>query len=390
MRISISTSSISRKAGGLGPVVWALANEYSYIGQDVGLFSLWDAHVEEDCGEPDQRQNVFRRFGPLGLGYSFPLRRALINNHADIYHAHGVWMYPTCASRRAAILRSSPLIISPHGMLDSWALANSKWRKKIVAKLYANANLRSAACIHALCESEYQSIRCYGLRNPVAIIPNGIDLPQQGAKLRPPWDNRLASDRKVMLFLGRIHPKKGLPNLIDAWAQLKVGNNALVQKWVLAIAGWSQGGHEEQLKKMVSDNGLGDDVTFLGPVFDDRKRACLKNARAFVLPSVSEGMPMSVLEAWSHGLPVMMTAQCNIPEGFGAGAAIEIRPEVESIKHGLARLLSVSDAERREMGLRGRSLIACRFSWPQIAAQMIDVYKWCINGGTPPSCVILD
>jgi glycosyltransferase involved in cell wall biosynthesis len=193
-----------------------------------------------------------------------------------------------------------------------------------------------------------------------------------------------------MLFLGRIHPKKGLPNLIDAWARLKAKSRALADEWALVIAGWSQGGHEEQLKKMVAEKGLGRDVLFLGPVYDKDKEACLRNADAFVLPSFSEGLPMSVLEAWSYGFPVIITAECNLPEGFAAGAAVEIRPQVDSIADGLERLLAMSEADRRQMGCTSRSLVAARFSWPKIAAEMIEVYRWVLGEGPKPDCVRLD
>lgn len=127
-----------------------------------------------------------------------------------------------------------------------------------------------------------------------------------------------------------------------------------------------------------------------GPVFDDAKKACFQNADAFVLPSFSEGLPMSILEAWSYLLPVLMTAECNIPEGFQAGAAVEVRPEVGSVADGLRSFLSLSAAERKNMGLRGRSLVEAKFSWPQIAGQMLEVYKWVLGQGPQPDCVRLN
>jgi poly(glycerol-phosphate) alpha-glucosyltransferase len=201
---------------------------------------------------------------------------------------------------------------------------------------------------------------------------------------------RLPPAEESCCFLGRIHPKKGLPNLIEAWARLQAENKALADEWALVVAGWSQGGHEDELKKVLSRRGLGQDVVFLGPAFDDVKRACLQNADAFILPSFSEGLPMSVLEAWSYGLPIVMTGECNLPEGFAADAAIEIRPQVDSIADGLERLLSLPDAERRQMGSNGRDFVASKFAWPKIAAQMLEVYKWVLGEGPQPACVRLD
>jgi poly(glycerol-phosphate) alpha-glucosyltransferase len=269
-------------------------------------------------------------------------------------------------------------------MLDPWALNHSKWKKRIVGLLYADKYLCSAACIHALCESEYESIRKYGLKNPVAVIPNGIDLPKQQAKLEAPWQELTASKKKVMLFLGRIHPKKGLCNLIKAWSKIAFSD------WVLVIAGWSQIGHEEELKEQVAEYGLDKDIVFLGSAYGDKRAACLQNANAFVLPLFSEGLPMSVLEAWAYGLPVIMTKECNIPEGFESNAAIEIWPDVESIYEKLCSFMNLSDSQRNDLGQKGPKLVENKFTWPRIASQMNDVYKWVLGQGDKPECVRLD
>ena len=118
------------------------------------------------------------------------------------------------------------------------------------------------------------------------------------------------------------------------------------------------------------------------------KAASLACADAFVLPSLSEGLPVAVLEAWSYGLPVLMTEACNLPEGFAAGAALPIGTDRAGIAAGLRRLFALSDAERRDMGARGRALVRERFTWASVGAQMAAVYQWVLGGGPPPSCVL--
>jgi poly(glycerol-phosphate) alpha-glucosyltransferase len=276
-------------------------------------------------------------------------------------------------------------------MLDPWALENSAWKKKIAGLLYENRNLRSAACIHALCESEYQSIRAYGLTNPVCIIPNGIDLPDLLAgQIVPPWNSQIGADKNVMLFLGRIHPKKGLENLIRAWGILKGRKLKELEQWHLVVAGWSQGGHENDLQRLTNEMNLRADVSFAGPLYDTAKDAALRAAKAFILPSFSEGLPMAVLEAWAYGLPVIMTRECNIPEGFDAGAALNIRADVESITDGLKNLLDLPKGTREQMGRNGLELVRTQYSWPKIASQMVDVYKWVLGQGNKPDCVRLN
>ena len=390
VNILMVTASMSRNSGGIFHSVRSLSHQLA-VTCIVKVVSLRDRFsvADVDTWRPLSPE-PFDPVGPRQWGYSPALRKRIRRDGANIVHACGLWMYPSYAAASACRRKKLPLVISPHGMLDPWALKNSAWKKKIAGWLFENRNFRFASCIHALCESEYESIRRYGLKNPIAIIPNGIDLPQEGSKLPAPWVNSISLGRKIMLFLGRLHPKKGLSNLIEAWAQLKVKDKALADEWRLVIAGWSQGGHEEQLKKTVAEKELEHDVIFLGPVFDDTKRACFQNADTFILPSFSEGLPMCILEAWSYGLPVIMTGECNIPEGFQAGAAIVIQPQTDSVTEGLGKLLSMSDADRRQMGWNGRNLVASKFSWPTIAAQMIDVYQWCLGQGPQPNCVRLN
>lgn len=391
MRLGVCTSSISRKAGGLFHSVRRLTQATSVLRVDCTVFSFRDEHAAEDVREwAPLSPRIFAPHGPAFFPFSWTMRDAMFKSAPDILHLHGIWLYPSIVRPAAKQGIRSPCVISPRGMLDPWALRNSAWKKKLAGWLYENRNLRSAVCIHALCESEYESIRAYGLTNPVAIVPNGIDLPPDGPKLPPPWAGKIPPERRVVLFLGRIHPKKGLPNLIEAWARLRAGDATAAGQWALAIAGWDQGGHEKELKTMVSEKGLEGDVLFLGPAFDDAKRTCLQNADAFILPSFSEGLPMSVLDAWSYRLPVVMTGQCNLPEGFAAAAAIEIRPDADAIAAGLERLLSMSDAERRQMGSNGRDLVVSKFAWPRIAAEMIEVYQWVLGEGPQPDCVRID
>ncbi len=114
----------------------------------------------------------------------------------------------------------------------------------------------------------------------------------------------------------------------------------------------------------------------------------MRSVDAFILPSFSEGLPMSVLEAWAYELPVVMTPFCNLPEGFDAGAAILIQPDRSSIREGLLSLFEYSDVDLKTMGQKGRSLVASKFTWPTIAADMKSVYAWCLGGGDKPACMM--
>lgn len=157
--------------------------------------------------------------------------------------------------------------------------------------------------------------------------------------------------------------------------------------WVLSVAGWDEAGHRAELEALVAQLGISDSVKFVGPLFGAQRNAAYQNADAFVLPSLSEGQPLAVLEAWSYALPVVMTSSCNLEEGFGAGAAIRIGNTIEETVNGLRGLLSCSDARLQEMGAQGRELVAAKFSWPASATTMFEVYQWMLGGSRQPDCI---
>jgi poly(glycerol-phosphate) alpha-glucosyltransferase len=348
-------------------------------------------------------------------GYSNQLLPALLRADPDILSTHGLWKYCSVASHQWHRRSGRPYIVHPHGMLERWALQNAKWKKQIAALLYENTHLRDAACLRALCEAEAQSIRVYGMRNPVCIIPNGVDLPDLDGTPSavvsavfsgsPGYAQRISAlgtahatatglrtfggDRKILLYLGRLHPKKNLANLVRAWKQTLNSQRSTLNSWVLMIAGWDQGGYERELKKLASDYELTASVSFPGPLFGQEKEAVYRGCDAFILPSLSEGLPMAVLEAWAHAKPVLMTPECNLPEGFAADAAIQIGTTPEQIAAGLEQLIEMSDDDRRAMGDRGRTLVATKFSWLHIGEEMRSVFEWILGGGSTPDTVRL-
>jgi len=392
MNIGVLTASISRRAGGLFEAVRFLARNVRHAGCGVKVFSTVDDFSDEDSGQwSDFDLHVLPRSGPKSFGYAPGLSRNLDRNNLELIHTHGLWMYPSVAALRWSKRWGMPLIISPHGMLDSWALRNSPWKKRLAGMLFEQAHLRRAACLHALCRAEYEAIRTYGLPNPVAIIPNGVDMPDLNHILLPPqWAVDFPVDSRVLLFLGRIHPKKGLENLLYGWDKARRLSSNSTLSWQLVLAGWDQGEYQAQLEGLAEQLDMRENVHFIGPQFDKMKEETFAYADAFILPSFSEGLPMAVLEAWSYRLPVLMTPQCNLPEGFESQTAIKIECTPESIAAALIGLFDMPEEERLAMGNRGRALVEKKFSWPTVAAQMCSVYEWVVNGGLHPQCVVME
>lgn len=384
MKVALLTTSNSHKAGGLYNSVRCMGLALYHKGLDIKHFSFDDEFSKEDSyAYEDLPMDKYHRVNiPLAssLGYSRDLEATLDNFKPDIIHSQGIWMYNSCAACKYKKRHRAKTIITPRGMLDPWAINNSKWKKEVVGWLFENENLRSADCIHALNRSEYESIRDYGLKNPVAIIPNGITLPENISYNRK-------SDKNVLLFVGRIHPKKGISELLTAIYSIKNKYPELLERWSVRIAGWDQLGHTEELKKKCSNLGLDNCVSFIGPVLGEEKKKEHLEADAFILPSFSEGLPMSVLEAWSYRLPVIMTDQCNLPIGFENNSALRVTTEPNSIAEGLEKLFKMTNKERELIGENAYNLVAKEFTWDSIADKTIRLYQWLLEGGEKPNFV---
>lgn len=391
MKLGIVAASMSRQAGGLFWAVRSLAQAIRTPGCEVQVFAGEDVYSKEDRPQwGDMPLAVLPTAGPAAFGYQTGLGAALAEAELDVAHVHGLWMHPSVAVKNWG-RSGKPYLVSPHGMLDPWAVRNAHWKKRLAGLLYENAHLRGAACLHALCDSEYESIRAYGLKNPVAVIPNGVELPDLESSLPAvEWSASLPAGSKVLFFLSRLHPKKGLVNLLHAWAHLGCGGQKVAEPWHLVIAGWEQDGHQAELERLTAVLGIGASVHFVGPQFDEAKSASFRRADAFILPSFSEGLPMAVLEAWSYGLPVLMTPQCNIPAGFVARAAVQIEADEGSIQQGLIELFDMTDQVRSCMGLRGKRLVEDKFTWEKVAEDMLEVYRWVLGQAPKPECVRVD
>jgi len=424
IRTANMTMSVSRNAGGLFESVRRLVQSLEVTGIEVRVFGVRDEFTDTDITAWNPvTVEAFQPTWPAKFGYSPRFLEELLAFEPDLSHSHGIWVYPSIATNTYSTRKHRPYIISAHGMLDPWAIRNSRWKKAIAHFLYEGAHLRGARCLRALCESEARAMRQAGLKNDIAVIPNGIDPPAGPPPGSAPWADLIESGKKVLLYLGRIHPKKGLANLIRAWAAVNGKQKAESRKqeseWVLAIAGWDEIGHEAELKRLATEleiqwsdarehpspreiaasisqgnsniqhptSSKPPSVVFLGPQFGEGKAACYHYCDAFVLPSFSEGVPMVVLEAWVNSKPVLMTPQCNLPEGFSSGAALKVEPTVEGVTEGLNEFWRMTDAERAVMGSRGHALAAERFVWPKIAAQMKELYEWILGGGEKPGWV---
>lgn len=329
--------------------------------------------------------NDYTVIGPKNFGFSTDIYDQIVKIKPDVVHTQTIWMYLSHANKDYHKKTGTPYVVAPRGMLDPWQLKQSAFKKKLALMWYENKHLHQASCMHALAQDEYDSIRKFGLKNPVAILPNGVDLPVIDPTRAPNvrWENK--EGRKTLIFLSRVHAKKGLENLLQAWAL----TNPATHNWQLAIAGETKDtAYVQLLTDMVKNLNIGDTVQFIGGQFGQNKQDAFLHADAFTLPSFSEGLPMAVLEAWSYRLPAVITQFCNLPEGFTHNAAIKIETNPDSIAEGFKKLFSMTDEERAVMGNNGFDLVKSKFTWHTIAGNTLSLYKWLTGDGAKPEFVL--
>lgn len=295
----------------------------------------------------------------------------------DIVHDHGLWLPSNHAAARAAWRSGVPLVISPRGMLGPWALAHRRWKKRVAWVLYQRRDLSSTAAVHATSAAEAEAARAAGIHVPIAVIPNGVDIP----KALPPRHYR---DIRRALFLSRLHPVKGLPMLIEAWARIRPAG------WELVLAGPDEDGHRAEIEALIDETGLFGEISFLGPVSDDDKWALYRTANLFVLPTHSENFGLVIAEALAAGVPVLTTtgAPWRVLETEQCGWWTV--PTVDAIAGALAAATELAPEALNVMGKRGHALVERDYSWTRVAVQMKELYTWLLGRGERPNTLTED
>jgi glycosyltransferase involved in cell wall biosynthesis len=318
------------------------------------------------------------------LACSADLRRAIERDASAgaLLHTNGLWLmpniYPAWARHKSGgVCR---LVHSPRGMLGAEALKISAWKKRPIWHLWQRKALAAADVIHATALSEYEEVRAAGLSNPVAVIPNGIDLPDLVSFPRKPDGMRGPS--RVILSLGRIHPKKGLDRLVQAWAMVA----DRLPDWSLRILGPAELDHDQALRALAVSIAA-KRVEISGPVYDDAKWQTYRHADVFVLPTLNENFAISVAEALACEVPVISTKGAPWAGLVSERCGWWIDHGVEELATTLLEAASMTDHERNAMGGRGRAWMARDFGWDRIGRNMAEVYRWLYAGTAPPSSV---
>ncbi len=384
LKVIQTVPAIAIEASGPSYSVPALCRALSRCGVSIELHVIdlgpIPPHLTEGCDLAVHPASRFMR----ALLFSPPLKKSLAKAaaHADFLHNHSLWSMPNVYPGAAVRHTDCRLVTSPRGALSPIALRRSWFKKRLMWNVHQKRAIRDSALYHATSSGELADIRQAGLRAPVAVIPNGVDIPEKRFLAR---DLEANNNRRRLLYFGRIHPIKGIANLIRAWASVQ----DMHPDWELHIVGPDAVNHLPRLKELAASLET-QRLSFSGPVYGEPKSSLYQSAELYVLPSSTENFGITVAESLSHGVPVVVTKhgpwaavddnRCGWSVDFGSA------PLTEALRDALA----CGPAELRGMGARGRAWMQQAFSWDEVAGMMRAAYTWLLGGGSPPAWVCTD
>lgn len=386
MKILIVIPAIGSVYGGPSKCVFELAQALGRLGVTIDIVTTnangserLDVPLHTWIDEKFYRIQYFPYWDFLDYKISRSLTRWLFRNvpDYDLVHTNAIFSYPVLPAYWACQWHRVPYIITPHGMLEPWALSYKARKKRFYYSWLEKPALNHASAIQMLASSEAERVKSLHLDAPLVIVPNGIHrqdvetLPNPDIFYQQFPDTR---DKTLILFLGRIDPKKGLDLLATAFANTR----AQFPNIHLIVAGPDNIGFLPTARGYFTEAGCVDAVTFTGMLTGVLKYAALAAASVYVAPSYSEGFSMSVLEGMASGLPCVITTGCNFPEAGEAGAAHVVDIDAGKIADALIGFLQYPNAAKA-MGDRARQLILEQYTWEQIATKMKDVYTAVIS-----------
>ena len=402
MHLWLTIASLSKKSGGPSTVVQHLSEQLVSSGASVSVVTAEADHGQSEALPRDQRVNVIHvpasSRSPWRSAFGGRLKEALEQNPGSkndtIVHDFGLWLPANHAVASVCKNLRVPLVCSTSGMLAPWALRHKAWKKRLAWWLYQRRDLSRATLLAATSEQEVRDIRRLMPGKNVALVPNGVEIPESGkhppaqsygatwkaesGKLKPEMQSQ-----RTLLFLGRIHPVKGLKNLVEAWHRVRPAG------WHCILAGPDEAGHQTELEALLRQRNLANVFEFPGMMEDEQKWALLRAADLFVLPSFTENFGVAAAEALACGVPVIATKGTPWKDlvDYRCGWWVDLGPE--PLAAALREAASLSDQQRYEMGQRGRHLVEEKYSWPKIGNEMLSVYRWVLGQGPQPSCARL-
>lgn len=361
MKIIHYIPSIDRIAGGTSTYMQVLGKE---------LGKLAEVHIITHASEnplpiDNCKIHYVSGYNPLKGSFKIEVNKLLDALNPDLVHVNCCWM-PACSLvQKMAQKRNIKVVLTPHGMLEPWIIKRHYWTRKVPALLlFQKAAVKKADCLQATAESEKQNLLKLGYNSNIKIVKLGIDA--ESIDMKTSWKKT-----KQLLFLSRVHVKKGINYLIEAADILRDE----LQGYKIVVAGEGDADYVATLKQQIADKGLQDIIQLIGGIYGDKKWELFQTSDFFVLPTHSENFGLAIAESLASGTPVITTVGTpwNDLNSSNAGAWIEIgtQPLVETLR----RFLSLSDEELETMGKNGRKLIETKYSAKVMAEEMMEVYQ---------------
>ena len=373
MKILSFISSLDLNAGGPSRSVPMLTKGLAELGVDVTLMTIRSENMNIHAIEgTTAKLKVFES--------SFSrkeIRQYLIDEGFDLIQIQSMWELPYHKVMVEAREQGIPYIVTPRGMLEPWSFSQKKWKKKLAWWLYQRNDVQRSACVFTTAEMEAKHVSELGITTCKSVIPNGIEIDAY------PCKTSVDVVRKQVLFLSRIHEKKGIELLFEAWKRI----HSDYVDWQLLVVGNGEAEYIHSLENSVKSLGLKDSIKILPPVFGDAKIQVYQESALFCLPSFSENFGMVIAEAMSCGTPVITTSDCpwEILNETNTGWCINL--SVDNLEQALREALTMSPTDLYEMGQKASKLIYDNFDYRSVTRKTLRLYEWLLNGDEKPEFI---
>ncbi|MBR6111884.1 MAG: glycosyltransferase [Paludibacteraceae bacterium] len=379
MRILIFTANIDKKGGGPSRSVPILAKGLAKIGLEVTLMAVEsdDMNIHAIDGS-----SVNLCVIPKKISFSH-LEKKILEGRYDIIHNQMIWTPIYHKVAKIARKNNIPYLTTPRGTLEPWAYTGQGWiktiKKKIAMVLYQKTDIEESSCVLTTAEMEKENMRNLGFKVPMAVIPNGIEIDNYPCRSKEMLDKI----KNQVIFLSRIHPKKGIEILIEAWEEII----KVFPTWNLVVVGNGETSYIESLKSLVKNKNLTSSISILPPAFGEEKYRLYSESALFCLPSYSENFGMVVAEALSCGVPVITTkgTPWEILKESKSGWWVDLSRR--NLEETFLEAISLGQNELFEMGQRGSKMIQENFYYIEVAKKLRMVYDWILNKSDKPSYV---
>ena len=373
MKVLSFVSSLDLSSGGPSRSVPMLAKGLAELGVDITLMVIRSENMNIHALE-----GTSVKLKVISPSFSRrEIAKFLADERFELIQIQSVWEMPYHKVMVEARKLNIPYIVTPRGMLEPWSLSQKKWKKRLAWWLYQRNDVQKSACVFTTAKMEAEHVSALGITTCKAVIPNGIET------VGYPCKSSIEGVKKQVLFLSRVHVKKGIEILFDAWKRI----HSEFAGWQLLVIGNGEAEYIHSLENRVENLGLKDCIKILPPVFGEAKIKVYQESALFCLPSFSENFGMVIAEAMSCGTPVITTTNCpwNILNETNTGWCIDL--SVDNLERVLREAMGMDANALYDMGQRASKLIYDNFDYRSVTSKTLRLYEWLLNSGEKPEFV---